>query len=213
MTPDGPDSRLRVGAEALMAAVLLLVLSPLLGVVALAVRLTSAGPVLFRQERLGVMRRPFTILKFRTMTVGNDDRQHREYVTAVLTAEQTPHGGEEGVYKLVDDPRVTRVGALLRRTSIDELPQLWNVVRGEMALVGPRPALAWEAPLFPDWAVRRFDVRPGLTGLWQVRGRSRLSYKDALALDVEYVETRSLWVDAKILVATLGVLLDVRRAR
>lgn len=213
MTPRAPDSRLRVAAEALAAAVLLVLLSPLLLVVALAVRLTSAGPVLFRQERLGVGHRPFTILKFRTMRVDNDERIHREYVTAVLTSDETPHGGEQGVFKLVGDPRVTRVGALLRRTSLDELPQLWNVVRGEMALVGPRPALAWEVPLFPDWAGRRFDVRPGLTGLWQVRGRSRLSYKDALALDVEYVDTRSLWLDAKILVATLAVLLDWRQAR
>jgi len=207
------DSRSRIVAEATAAALLLLILVPLLLVIVLAVRLSSPGPILFRQERLGAGRRRFTMLKFRTMVTDNDERIHREYVTALLTSDSAPHGGEEGVYKLAADPRVTRVGALLRRTSLDELPQLWNVVRGEMALVGPRPVLPWEEELFPDWARRRFDVRPGLTGLWQVRGRSRLSFRQALVLDVQYLESRSLWLDLKILFATPMALLDRRRAR
>lgn len=203
----GPDTRARTALEAVAAALLLALLSPLLLAVAVAVRATSPGPVLFRQERLGLGREPFTLLKFRTMAADNDDRAHREYVTALLTAEVAPHGGREGVYKLVDDPRVTPVGRFLRRTSLDELPQLLDVVTGRMALVGPRPVLAWEAELFPSWAEPRFDVRPGITGLWQVRGRSATGMLDALALDVEYVRTRSPRLDLSLLVATAGVLL------
>ena len=202
-----PDTRARTALEAVAAALLLTLLSPLLLAVAVAVRATSPGPVLFRQQRLGLGREPFTLLKFRTMAVDNDDRAHREYVTALLTAEVAPHGGREGVYKLVDDPRVTRVGRFLRRTSLDELPQLLDVATGRMALVGPRPVLAWEADLFPDWAEPRFTVRPGITGLWQVSGRSATGMLDALALDVEYVRTRSLRLDLSLLAATAGVLL------
>lgn len=213
MNRRGTDSRLRIAAEAVVAMLLLIALTPLLLVIALAVRLSSPGPVLFRQERLGAARVPFTLLKFRTMRVDGDEKVHRDYVTALLTSEEAPHGGVEGVYKLTADPRVTRVGSILRRTSLDELPQLWNVVRGEMALVGPRPVLAWEADMFPPWATRRFDLRPGLTGLWQVKGRSRVDYQRALALDVEYRDARTVWVDVKILFATVFVLLDWRRAR
>jgi lipopolysaccharide/colanic/teichoic acid biosynthesis glycosyltransferase len=212
MRGGGPDSRLRVVLEAVVAAVLIVLASPLLIVIALAVATTSEGPVLFRQERLGAGREPFTMLKFRTMAVDGDDQAHRQYVTALLSSDEPPHGGEEGVFKLVADPRVTRVGALLRRTSLDELPQLWNVVRGEMALVGPRPVLAWEEKMFPAWAQRRFDVRPGMTGLWQVRGRSAVGFREALALDVEYSHSRTVWLDLKILAATLVVLLDRRHA-
>ena len=208
-----PDPPARLVLEAVVAVVLLVLASPVMLVAAAAVRLSSRGPVLFRQQRLGRGRQPFTLLKFRTMHTDNDDRVHRDYVTALLTVDEAPTGGEQGVYKLVADPRVTGVGAVLRRTSLDELPQLVNVVRGEMALVGPRPVLDWEAALFPEWAERRFDVRPGLTGLWQVRGRSAVSFREALALDVEYVERRGPWLDLKILAATPGVLLDRRKAR
>jgi lipopolysaccharide/colanic/teichoic acid biosynthesis glycosyltransferase len=207
------EARGRVAVEAVLAGCALIVIAPLLVVIAVAVRVSSPGPVLFRQERLGVGRRPFTLLKFRTMTVDNDDRVHREYVTALLTAEEAPHGGQEGVYKLVNDPRVTRVGRVLRSTSLDELPQLVNVLRGEMSFVGPRPVLAWEADLFPAWAMPRFDVRPGITGLWQVRGRSATAMRDALRLDVEYVERRSLRQDVAILVRTPLVLLNRKTAR
>jgi lipopolysaccharide/colanic/teichoic acid biosynthesis glycosyltransferase len=209
----GIDGLGRVIVEASAAAILLVLLSPLLLAVAVAVRLSSPGPVLFRQQRLGADRRPFSLIKFRTMDVGNDDRAHREYVTALLTSGAPSHGGEEGIYKLAADPRITRVGAVLRRTSLDELPQLFNVLRGDMAFVGPRPVLGWEAELFPSWAAPRFDVRPGLTGLWQVRGRSTLSYSDALALDVAYCSDRSLRLDLWILLRTPLALLDRRAAR
>ena len=213
MRRTGIDGLVRVVVEATVAALLIVLLAPLLLAVAVAVRLSSPGPVLFRQERLGAGRRPFSLIKFRTMAVDNDDRAHREYVTALLTSRDAPHGGEEGVYKLAADPRITRVGAVLRCTSLDELPQLFNVLRGDMAFVGPRPVLAWEAELFPPWAAPRFDVRPGLTGLWQVRGRSALSYSDALALDVVYRSRRSLRLDLSILLRTPLALLDRRAAR
>ena len=181
---------------------LLILVAPLLLLLWLLVRLTSRGPALFRQERLGREREPFTVLKFRTMHIGNDDRIHRDYVTGLFCAGTAAPAGDSGLFKLDADPRVTRVGARLRRTSLDELPQLINVLRGEMSLVGPRPVLPWEAQLFPETYQRRFAVKPGITGLWQVSGRSRLSMRTALELDVEYVLRRGLALDLSILLRT-----------
>jgi lipopolysaccharide/colanic/teichoic acid biosynthesis glycosyltransferase len=189
-----------------LSALALVVLSPLMIAIAAAVRFTSPGPALFRQERLGLGRRPFSCLKFRTMYVNAGDAPHRQYVTRLLT-EAAPPGGATGLFKLGEDPRVTPVGSWLRRTSLDELPQLINVLRGEMSLVGPRPALSWEADLYRPEDHRRFDVLPGMTGLWQVSGRSRLSMRDALALDVEYVRRRSLVLDLWILARTVPTVL------
>ena len=169
----------------------------------MAVRATSPGPAIFRQERLGLDRRPFVMYKFRSMTVDNSDAVHREYVTRMLAANGTAAEKVNGLYKLDGDPRVTPLGAWLRRTSLDELPQLVNIVRGEMSLVGPRPVLAWEAELFQPEAMARFDTRPGLTGLWQVSGRNLLTMPQALALDVEYVRRQSIWLDLSILARTL----------
>ncbi|MGN6331351.1 MAG: sugar transferase [Motilibacteraceae bacterium] len=203
---------LRRAAGRLAALILLLLVTPLLLVIAVAVRLSSPGPVLFRQRRLGLLRQPFTMLKFRTMVQDNDDSIHREYVAQLLTGD-ADDGGEQGVYKLVGDPRVTWVGRILRRTSLDELPQLINVVRGDMALVGPRPVLEYEAEMFPSWAALRFRVRPGITGLWQVSGRSAVDYHGALAYDVDYVRRRSLLLDLSILLRTFGVLVGRSVAR
>jgi len=208
-----PRPSLRQLVEALAAVGLLIVLSPLLVLVAIAVKATSRGPILFRQERLGLHRSNFKIIKFRTMSNNNNDAQHREFVKKMLTSDDDVDGGEQGVYKLVNDPRITPIGSFLRRTSIDELPQLWNVVRGEMSLVGPRPVLGWEADLFPPEAERRFAARPGLTGLWQVSGRSTLDFKAALELDVSYVERKSLWFDLKILWQTVAVVFNRSMAR
>jgi lipopolysaccharide/colanic/teichoic acid biosynthesis glycosyltransferase len=191
------------GLDLLLAGTGLIVLTPLLAAIWLAVRLSSPGPAVFRQERLGLHQRPFTMYKFRSMTVGNSDAVHRAYVSRMLTADGAQSERVNGLYKLDGDPRVTRLGAWLRRTSLDELPQLVNVVRGEMSLVGPRPVLAWEAELFRPEAMARFDTRPGLTGLWQVSGRNRLTMPQALALDVEYVRRQSLWLDLTILARTL----------
>jgi lipopolysaccharide/colanic/teichoic acid biosynthesis glycosyltransferase len=203
----GPDPAKR--ALDLAAAVILIVtLAPVLAILMLLVRSTSAGPALFRQQRLGRDQRPFTVLKLRTMHVGRDDRIHREYVTSLLSGGPEPVASPgSGLYKLDADPRVTRVGAWLRRTSLDELPQLGNVLRGEMSLVGPRPVLPWEAELFGEQYQRRFAVRPGLTGLWQVSGRSRLSMSTALELDVEYVARRSFRFDLVILIRTVPAVL------
>ncbi|MEV4702041.1 sugar transferase [Actinoplanes sp. NPDC049316] len=192
--------------DVVLAGAALLVLAPLLAAVWVAVRLTSPGPAVFRQERLGRDEKPFTMYKFRSMTAGAADGAHRAYVRAMLTGEQPRAGGESGLYKLERDPRVTRVGGWLRRTSLDELPQLVNVLRGDMSLVGPRPVLAWEAELFTAQQRARFAARPGLTGLWQVSGRARLTMPQALALDVEYVRRQSLWLDLTILARTLPAL-------
>jgi lipopolysaccharide/colanic/teichoic acid biosynthesis glycosyltransferase len=190
----------------------LLVAAPLLFAVAAAIRLTSPGPALFRQARLGRDRRPFTLCKFRTMYTGCPDDAHREYVTKLLTDEAPPDGGRAGVFKLDGDARITPLGRLLRRTSIDELPQLLNVVRGDMSLVGPRPALAWEAEMFGAGYAGRFAVPPGLTGLWQVSGRNALTMKQGLDLDIEYVRRQSVALDLWILAKTVPVVLSTRGA-
>jgi lipopolysaccharide/colanic/teichoic acid biosynthesis glycosyltransferase len=191
-------------ADVTLACVVLVLVSPVLVVVWFAVRSTSPGHVLFRQTRMGQDRRPFVMYKFRTMVSNCDDAIHRDYVSRLLDhqAEQV-----DGLYKIANDPRITRVGAFLRKTSLDELPQLVNVLRGELSLVGPRPALPWEADMFPAWAYARFDVKPGLTGLWQVSGRNRLSMVDGLALDIRYVATCSLWMDVRILARTVPAVL------
>jgi lipopolysaccharide/colanic/teichoic acid biosynthesis glycosyltransferase len=193
--------------DILVSALVLVVASPLLLVIWLAVRLTSPGAAVFRQERLGLNRKPFMMYKFRTMHTGSGDEVHRAYVRQLLTSDDAQTGGEKGLYKLESDPRITRLGGWLRRTSLDELPQLVNVLRGDMSLVGPRPVLAWEAELFSETECLRFQVPPGITGLWQVSGRNRLSMRDALELDVEYVARQSFVYDLTLLVRTVPAVL------
>jgi len=205
------DRRARL-LDIVVGGTALVVAAPLMGVIAVVVAATSRGGPLFRQVRLGRDEQPFVMYKFRTMYVGCDDRSHREFVRRVLLGTAPPVGAG-GLHKIVDDPRVTRVGRVLRRTSLDELPQLFNVLRGDMALVGPRPVLPWEAQLFRPEHRARFLVRPGITGLWQVSGRSRLSMTQALDLDVEYVRTRCLVLDLRILVRTVPVVLAGGGAR
>lgn len=195
-----------------LASLCLLLLSPLLAIVALLVRRTSPGPALFRQVRLGRNRRPFVLYKFRSMYEGSSNEMHKAYVSELLTADQPPVGGRQGLYKLEDDPRITRIGRFLRQTSIDELPQLINVIRGEMSLVGPRPMLPWEAELITPEHSQRFSVLPGLTGLWQVSGRSSLTMRQALDLDVEYAQTQSFLLDLGILLRTVPVVLSTNGA-
>ena len=206
------DATYRIGqaAKAILdffgSLVGIVVLAPLLVLLWCLVRWTSAGPALYRQERLGRGKQPFTLLKFRTMYINNDDQIHRQYVTSLLSDDEAPLGGQRGLYKLENDPRITAVGGWLRRLSLDELPQLLNVLKGEMSLVGPRPVLAWEAEMFRESDQQRFEVKPGITGLWQVRGRSRLSYKEQLELDAEYVRRHSFALDLAILVGTIPAL-------
>jgi lipopolysaccharide/colanic/teichoic acid biosynthesis glycosyltransferase len=195
-----------------LASVLIVLAAPLLLLLWCLVRSTSAGPALFRQERVGRGMRPFTMLKLRSMYADNDDRTHRDFVTTMLSAEEAEEAEEEvparnnALFKLTGDPRVTPLGAWLRRTSLDELPQLINVLRGDMSLVGPRPMLPWEAQLLAAPYRRRFTVKPGITGLWQVKGRSRLSMRTALELDVEYTRRRSVLLDLSILARTVPAL-------
>ena len=184
----------------------LLLLVPVIVVAAIAVRATSPGPVLFRQRRLGRDMRPFTVLKFRTMRADADSAVHREYVRQLIGT-QPQDERREGLYKLAVDDRITSVGRFLRSWSLDEVPQLWNVLRGEMSLVGPRPVIEYEVEQYPDWYLRRFAVKPGLTGLWQVSGRNQLTYEDMVRYDIEYAERRSLWLDLRILARTALVVL------
>ncbi len=194
------------------ASILLVALSPLLGAVALAIRLTSAGPVIFRQTRLGLDRRPFTVYKFRSMRVDADPEIHRRFLS--LEVDLWSRGRIDAIshYKVTDDDRVTAVGRIIRQLSIDELPQLVNVVNGEMSLVGPRPDMAYSLEHYEPHHYRRFTVLPGLTGLWQVSGRSHLSLMDMLELDVVYTDSWSLAQDLRILLRTIPVLAMPARA-
>jgi lipopolysaccharide/colanic/teichoic acid biosynthesis glycosyltransferase len=194
------------GIDILVSGLVLLILSPILVAIALAIKLTSEGSVIFEQERLGQFGARFKLLKFRTMYMNNDPKIHREYVQRFIAGETEK--GKRGqtepvVYKITNDPRVTPLGKFLRKTSLDEFPQFWNVLRGEMSLVGPRPPLPYEFELYDFWHRRRvLEVRPGVTGLWQVNGRSRTCFDDMVRLDLRYSQTWSLWLDLKILLAT-----------
>lgn len=203
------DAVRRVFDVAASAAMLMVLGVPML-LIALAIRTEDRGPALFRQQRVGLKGRSFTFLKFRTMSQGGDDSALRDLIARELRGEDTAQNGST---KLNNDRRVTRTGAFLRRTSLDELPQLLNVLRGDMTLVGPRPCLVWEAEMFPSRFAARFSVPPGLTGLWQVSGRSELGTLEMLELDVRYVRSRSLISDLSILLRTVPALLRGGGAR
>jgi exopolysaccharide biosynthesis polyprenyl glycosylphosphotransferase len=185
-----------------MAALILF--APLFGVIALAVKLSSEGPVFFRQERVGEHGRPFIFLKFRSMRVNNDVGVHKQWFNNYLNGQTTERiSNGTTVIKLTKDPRVTRVGRFLRRTSLDELPQFVNVLRGEMSLVGPRPPIPYEVDSYQSWHRGRvLEAKPGITGLWQVKGRGRVSFDEMVRLDLQYARTWSLWLDIKILLKT-----------
>ena len=175
--------------------------SPLLIVIAAAIKLTSKGPVLFKQARVGQYGRRFTFLKFRSMNCGSDSQIHQEYIRRFIGGEIAKAPG--GDFKIKRDPRLTSIGAFLRRCSLDELPQLINVFKGDMSLVGPRPAIPYEIDLYQAWHRSRFvEVKPGITGLWQVVGRSKTTFDDMVRLDLQYAKQWSLWLDIKILLQT-----------
>ena len=188
------------------SAALLLVLSPLLAAIAAIIKLTSKGPVIFEQERLGRFGARFKCLKFRTMFTNNDPKIHQEFIQQFISGKEEcgkENESQQAVYKIINDPRVTPIGAFLRKTSLDELPQFWNVLRGEMSLVGPRPPVPYEFEIYDIWHRRRvLDIKPGVTGLWQVSGRSRTRFDDMVRLDLRYCQTWSLWLDLKILIST-----------
>lgn len=188
------------------SAAMLLLLGPLFAVIALAIKLTSKGPVVFQQERLGQFGVRFKLLKFRTMYTNNDPKIHQEYTQRFIAGQSRIDATEQGkpaVYKITNDSRVTPIGRFLRKTSLDELPQFWNALRGEMSLVGPRPPVPYEYEVYDIWHRRRvLEVKPGVTGLWQVSGRSRMCFDDMVRLDLRYCQTWSLLLDLRILIAT-----------
>ena len=192
--------------DAVGSTLALLLFAPFLLAIAIAIKLTSNGPVFFRQKRVGQYGEQFVFLKFRSMHINNDASAHKAYVRQLIAGKAAGHpanGNGDAVYKLTKDPRITRVGAFLRKTSLDELPQFWNVLTGEMSLVGPRPAIAYEVEAYDIWHRRRvLEAKPGITGLWQVNGRSRIKFDDMVRLDLRYAKTWSPWMDLKILMRT-----------
>lgn len=201
--------------DLVVAGPMIVLLAPLLIAVAIAIRLDSRGTALFRQRRVGYAEREFTIFKFRSMRLDADPGGHRDYVTALIkgkAANKAANGGRKNLYKLAVDDRITPVGRWIRRWSLDELPQLFNVVAGDMSLVGPRPAIPYEVAEYPSWYLDRFAVKPGLTGLWQVSGRNERTYEEMVRLDIEYAERRSLLLDLSILARTPFTVLARRGA-
>ncbi len=191
---------------------LLFVLSPMLAAIAAIIKLTSEGPVIYEQERLGHRGARFKVKKFRTMYSNNDPKIHQEYVQQYIAGKDgldNSEKAEKPVYKLTKDPRVTPIGSILRKTSLDELPQFWNVLRGEMSLVGPRPPVPYEFEVYDIWHRRRvLEVKPGVTGHWQVSGRNRTRFDEMVRLDLQYCQSWSLWLDIKILLATPRAVLN-----
>ena len=210
------------GMDLVISAATLAVLSPLIALIALAIRLDSPGPVFFRQERVGARRRriggvtrwettTFRIYKFRSMVQNADQSVHRAHIQAFVQG-QIEAEGEERNFKLTGDPRITRVGSVLRRTSLDELPQLFNVIGGEMSLVGPRPVPTYEVEGYQARHFERLAAYPGITGLWQVEGRSRVTFNEMVEMDIDYVRRRSLLLDLSILLRTVPAVLAGRGA-
>lgn len=180
-----------------------LVLSPLFVVIAIIIKFTSKGPVFFSQKRVGRDGKEFKMYKFRSMVVNAEELKEK------LSAQNEMSGP---MFKMKDDPRVTKVGKFIRKTSIDELPQLLNVLKGDMSLVGPRPSLPKEVAQFEDWMYRRLEVKPGLTCYWQVSGRNNIDFEDWMKLDIKYVDERSTWIDIKLIFKTVGVLFGDKNA-
>jgi exopolysaccharide biosynthesis polyprenyl glycosylphosphotransferase len=186
--------------------------SPIFLIIAAAVKLTSDGPVFFKQERMGLNGKSFTFLKFRSMYANSDHTRHRDYI-AKFIGEGKDNGNTPGVYKLSNDTRITPIGGFLRRTSLDELPQFINVLKGDMSLVGPRPPIPYECELYDVWHRRRMlSVKPGITGLWQVSGRSSTTFDEMVRLDLKYINSWSLWLDIKLLFKTPFVVLTGKGA-
>ena len=203
---------LKRGMDIVGSALALVLTAPAFAIIAITIKATSKGPVFFRQRRLGQNGQPFVFLKFRSMTDGNDPSAHKEYVKKLIAGNAERNGGNgsgDGVFKLTKDTRITPVGAFLRKTSLDELPQFINVLKGEMSLVGPRPPIPYEVENYDVWHRRRLlEAKPGITGLWQVSGRSRVTFDEMVRLDLRYARECSPWTDIKILVRTpIAVLL------
>jgi lipopolysaccharide/colanic/teichoic acid biosynthesis glycosyltransferase len=199
--------------DVILASLALLLLSPLMLAVAIAVKLTSRGPMIFKQARLGKAGIPFTFYKFRSMRVNTDDAIHRAYTASLIRAGETGPtagmaAGAPAVYKMKADPRVTWIGGIIRKTSLDELPQLFNVLKGDMSMVGPRPCIPYEAENYEPWHLRRIlAAKPGITGVWQVEGRSKVTFSEMVRMDLRYIRECSLGLDLKILMKTVAVVI------
>lgn len=205
------EIRLKQGIDFAGALLALVLLSPVMVITALVIKLSSPGPAIFRQTRVGKKGVPFTFYKFRSMHLNTDEGIHREYITRFINGrhEESNQGTEEQpLYKLKSDSRITWIGRIIRKMSIDELPQLFNVLKGDMSLVGPRPPLPYEVEQYQSWHLRRIlEMKPGMTGLWQVEGRSETSFDGMVRLDLRYVRTWSLTFDVRILIRTVKVVL------
>jgi lipopolysaccharide/colanic/teichoic acid biosynthesis glycosyltransferase len=194
--------------DVVVATLMLIVAAPIMALVALAIRLDSPGPVIFKQTRIGKNHRPFTFYKFRSMYYKADAGVHQQFVKNLING--SPSGS---AYKMTGDKRITRVGAFIRKTSLDELPQLVNVLKGDMSMVGPRPPIPYEVAEYKDWHHRRLAIMPGLTGPWQVQGRSLVSFDDMVQMDIAYAQERSFLLDVSLLVRTIPAVLSSRGAR
>jgi lipopolysaccharide/colanic/teichoic acid biosynthesis glycosyltransferase len=204
------EQGIKRGIDLIGSAVGLLALSPLFAAIAVAVKCSSKGPVFFRQQRVGRKGKEFTFYKFRSMKTNNDSSEHQKFVEALIAGEKPG----DGDFKIKNDSRVTPLGSFLRQTSLDELPQLYNVLRGEMSLVGPRPAIPYEVHKYSLWHRRRlYGAQPGMTGLWQVEGRSRVGFDDMVRLDLQYVANWSIWLDLRILLKTPRAVVTGKGAR
>jgi exopolysaccharide biosynthesis polyprenyl glycosylphosphotransferase len=196
----GLSSRIKRAIDVAGSLAALIPLSPVFAAIAILIKATSEGPVFFRQKRVGQYGKEFTFLKFRSMYVNNDPAVHREYVQNLIQKKATE---ASGTYKIKNDPRVTSIGRFLRKTSLDEIPQFINVLKGEMSLVGPRPPIPYEFESYSLWHRRRIlEARPGITGEWQVHGRSRTTFDEMVRMDLHYIRHQSLWLDLKILIKT-----------
>lgn len=200
------ERALKRGLDIAFSGAVLLLGAPVFLVLGLLVKLSSPGPVLFRQVRLGRDGKPFDFYKFRSMHHNNDDEVHRRFCEEFINGTATSEDAGRQVFKMVQDPRITPIGRFLRRTSLDELPQFWNVLRGEMSLVGPRPPICYELEHYQEWHKDRLKVRPGLTGLWQVSGRSQVGFDEMVMLDLHYIRKWSLLLDLRIIARTLPVM-------
>ncbi len=208
-SPSPVSAHLKRGLDFVFALSVVIFGLPFYALIAALIKLTSEGPVLFVQERVGRDGKPFRFYKFRTMTVNSTDNRHRDFAENFIKGKVMELHDERGraVYKIPSDPRVTSIGRFLRRTSLDELPQLINVLKGEMSLVGPRPPLTYEYSHYKEWHKGRLSVRPGLTGLWQVSGRSTVPFDEMVMLELYYIENWSLALDSKIVLRTIPVML------
>lgn len=197
--------------DIVFSLLLLVMLAPVFGIIALIIKLTSEGPAIFTQKRVGYNGRLFNFYKFRSMYTNNDEHIHENYIKNLIAGnvDKINNGSDQDpLFKLKNDPRVTPIGRFLRKTSLDELPQLWNVLKGDMSLIGPRPPIPYEVEAYEPWHLRRlYEMKPGITGLWQVSGRNKLSFSEQVRLDINYVKKWSFWLDLKILLKTIPVVI------